>query len=124
MKTINDIKSSAGLKKPPGVKQRSIPAHRRSAQTEIYMLRKERQHYLKEMEKLESRIVYVLGQINRVDQELVNMMENWDHERDKILEETQVQPAMTTPRQPEKPKATTKEKQPEAVSWKKRSLRY
>ncbi len=110
MKTIQSIKSSSQLKSAAFSKQRSIPVAQRSAQTELYMLRKEKQRYLKEIESIKKRYDHIKERLGLIDEEMLELSEIWRGEVDVI--EKEASETMLD--------LDTKDKR----KWKKRKLKY
>ena len=80
MKSIQNIKSASQLKSVSISKPRSIPLAQRSIQTELYMLRKEKQRYLKEVEKLRNRFDYIQNRLTSIDDEMLELSSIWKKE--------------------------------------------
>jgi len=77
------------------------------------MLRKEKERYLKEAERLEKRHKMVRNKLAQVDDDMKQLLQHWDKEMDKVKAEMDV-------------KVTGGVSQAETtqVRWKKRELKY
>ena len=87
MKTIQDVRSASQLKSVATPKPRSIPMAQRSAQTELYMLRKEKQRYLKEIESIKKRYNFIKERLNLIDDEMLELSAIWKGEVELIERE-------------------------------------
>jgi hypothetical protein len=110
MKSIQSIKSTSQLKSVSINKPRSIPIAQRSTQTELYMLRKEKQRYLKEVESIKKRFDFIQERLSKIDKEMLELSAIWKNEVDVI--ETEAAQTVVN--------IETKGN----MTWKKRKLKY
>lgn len=87
MKKISQIKGMSQLKPLAHSRPRTIPVQHRSPQTELYMLRKEKERYLKEAERLEKRYLYVKEKLAKIDNEMGGLIKLWEKEMDAVKSE-------------------------------------
>lgn len=88
---MNYKKPISGLEKLRSlsiVKQRSIPLRERSTQTELYLLNKEKQRYLKERQRLMKRLEFVEQRLKGINQETRELLVIWSEEMQEIAQES------------------------------------
>ena len=113
MKNISQIKGISQLKSGNTIRPRSIPKKQRSIQTELYMLRKEKERFLKEAERLEKRHGVVRDRLAQIDRDMNEMLSHWQKEMDTIKEEANV-----------KVTGGVSAAETTQVRWKRRELKY